>query len=97
MPLKHRDLKIGIFTSPQSKDLEFERYVIETKQDLTKFFSKVKTPIIMRRNLIQSFEEGYKIILTDIHPRSGFPTYCFESESDNTHLSSFHRQRLLNA
>lgn len=94
--LTHRDLKIGVYTSPQSGSEKFERYVLENEEDLEAF--RVKFPQIkmlkMYDNLKASLREGYIVILTDEHPMTGMPTYCFESKSDNTHPTSFHRVSL---
>lgn len=95
--MKHKKLKRGIYTSPQSGTQEFERYVIENEQDLKAFakaFPKAKQ--FFEDNMRKSLAQGYTIVATDEHPMSGLPTYCFESkDKDNQHPSSFHRVRLI--
>ena len=94
--MKHKKLKRGIYTSPQSGTEEFERYVIENEQDLKAFakaFPKAKT--FFEDNMRNSLAQGYIIVATDEHRMSGLPTYCFESQKDNQHPSSFHRVRLI--
>ena len=48
----------------------------------------------MYDNLKAFLREGYIVILTDEHPMTGMPTYRFESKSDNTRPTSFHRVSL---
>jgi len=94
--MKHKNLKRGIYTSPQSGTEEFERYVIENEQDLkayAKAFPKAKT--FFEDNMRKSLAQGHIIVATDEHRMSGLPTYCFESKEDNQHPSSFHRVRLV--
>ena len=89
----NKNLKWGIYKSPQSGDAEIERYIIENKNDLKIFndnFPQINT-FGMYNNIEQSINEGYVIILTDPHKLTGMPTYCFESKPDNTHPSSMHR------
>lgn len=98
MAVLYKNLKWGIYTSPQSGAVEIERYVIENEDDLKAFakkFPQIKIkPFNMETNLKNCLSEGYIIILTDLNPRSGMPTYQFESKTDNTHPSSMHRVRL---
>ena len=94
MKLKYTDLKSGIYTSPQSGDLEMERYIVENQEDLDKFlqkFPQIKM-LGMYKNLKRCVEEGYIVILTDVHPMTGMPTYCFEAKADSTHPSSMYRK-----
>jgi hypothetical protein len=95
--MKHKKLKRGIYTSPQSGTKEIERYVIENEQDL-KAFAKAfpRARKFFEDNMRNSLAQGYIIIATDEHELSGLPTYCFESKDpNNTHPSSFHRVRLI--
>lgn len=95
--MNHKNLKIGIYTSPQSGAVEFERYVVEDETDLNAF--REKFPQInmfkMYDNLKKALSEGYVILLSDEHKMTGMPTYCFESKTDNTHPSSMHRVKLI--
>jgi hypothetical protein len=94
--VKHKDLKWGVYTSPQSGEVEIERYIVENDDDLQAFakkFPQIKM-FKMNENLKRCLTEGYIIILTDLHSMSGMPTYCFESKADNTHPSSMHRKRI---
>lgn len=95
--MKHKKLKRGIYTSPQSGSLEFERYVIENEQDLNAYLNCFPNrTTMMGENMRKSLAQGYTIVATDEHPLSGLPTYCFESkDKDNQHPSSFHRVRLI--
>lgn len=89
----NKNLKWGIYKSPQSGDVEIERYIVENENDLNAFrdqFPQIKI-LNMYNNLKQSVNEGYVVILTDPHRMTGMPTYCFESKPDNTHPSSMHR------
>jgi len=96
--VKHKDLKWGVYTSPQSGEVEIERYIVENEDDLKAFAKKFPQvnikPFNMLNNLKECLTEGYIIILTDLHRYSGMPTYCFESKADNTHPSSMHRKRI---
>jgi hypothetical protein len=93
-----KKLKRGIFTSPQSGSIEFERYVIENEEDLNKFLKEFPHRMTMvGKRLKESLEEGYIILATDAHPLTGMFTYCFETkDKNNMHPSSFHRVRLIN-
>jgi hypothetical protein len=96
MVVANKNLKWGVFTSPQSEDKEFEMYIVENDTDLIEFekkFPNIKR-MNMKCNLLESLSDGYIILLNDNHPMTGMPTYCFESKSDNTHPSSFHRVRI---
>lgn len=96
MAVKYKKLKWGIYTSPQTKDVEIERYIVENQEDLDNFhkvFPQIKA-LKMYENLKKCLEEGYIIILTDVHHLTGMPTYCFESKADSTHPSSMHRKIL---
>ena len=94
--VKHKDLKWGVYTSPQSGEVEIERYIVENEDDLKAFVKKFpQTKMFkMNENLKECLTQGYIIILTDLHRMSGMPTYCFESKADNTHPSSMHRKRI---
>jgi hypothetical protein len=95
--MKHKKLKRGIYTSPQSGTQEFERYIIENEQDLYAFLKCFPNRMtMMGENMKKSLSEGYVIIATDEHPLTKSPTYCYESKDpNNTHPSSFHRLRLI--
>lgn len=96
MSVKHKSLKWGVFTSPQSGKKEFEMYVVENNADLLAFekkFPNIKR-MNMKNNFLQSLSEGSILLINDNHPMTGLPTYCFESKADNTHPSSFHRVKL---
>lgn len=93
--VKHKNLKWGVYTSPQSDDFEFERYVIENLTDFENFlktFPEIKS-FGVAESMVRSLNSGSIIIATDKHPASGFPTWCFESK-DNAHISSINRVRL---
>ncbi len=95
--MKHKKLKRGIYTSPQSGTQEFERYVIENEQDLNAFLEHFPNRMtMMGQNMRDALAQGYTIIATDEHPLSKLPTYCFETKDpNNQHPSSFHRVRLV--
>lgn len=96
--MKRKHLKRGLFTSPQSGNLEFERYVIENVKDLNKFLRvfDVKLSMVVPK-LKEALSEGEIIIATDEHPLSGMFTYCYETkDKTNIHPSTFHRVKLLN-
>ncbi|WP_300571190.1 hypothetical protein [Flavobacterium sp.] len=101
MALNHKNLKRGIYTSPQSGDTELERYIIENQEDLNAFlkaFPMVKQlpkQFDMVGNWKRSLSEGRIIIATDENYHSGLPTYCFENTTGSTHISSFNRVRLI--
>ena len=98
--MDNKNIKRGIYTSPQSGTQEFERYVIENQEDLKEFKKAFCIKGHIWQNLISEFErnikKGYTIIATDPNPLHGMPTWCFESKDpNNTHPSSFHRVRLI--
>jgi hypothetical protein len=95
--MKHRNLKRGIYTSPQSGTQEIERYVIENEDDLNKLLLMFPFRMTMfGENLKQNLKEGRIILVTDEHPLTQQPTYCFETtDVNNNHPSSFHRVRLV--
>lgn len=101
MALNHKNLKRGIYTSPQSKDLELERYIIEDTKDLNAFvkmfplMKQLPKQFDMIGNWKRSLKEGRIIIATDEHHASGLPTYCFENTTDSTHIGSFNRVRVI--
>ena len=100
MALSRRNLKIGVFTSPQSGNVEIERYVIENEADLkalVKEFPQLKglpKNINLVDNWKRDLKEGYIILVTD-ESRIGLPTYCFENTTGSTHPSSFNRVKIL--
>ena len=95
--MKHKNLKRGIYTSPQSGTEEFERYVIENQQDLNLYLKHFPHRMtMMGEHMKNALEEGHIIVATDEHRVSGHPTYCYEAkDKDNQHPSSFHRVRLI--
>ena len=97
--MKHKHLKRGLYTSPQSGSEQFEKYVIENETDLNAFNEAMGgLPKIMLNPMKECLEEGRIIIATDAHPLSGFPTYCFETtDKNNTHPQCYHRLKLLNS
>jgi len=95
--MKHKHLKRGLFTSPQSGETQFERYVIEDKNDAKAFFKAFPDAKPFMTEKFQKYlAEGKIILATDKHWMTGFPAYCLQSEKSNTHLSAFHRVQLLN-
>ena len=100
-PLNHRDLKIGIYTSPQCDEgVTFEQYVIENETDLKAWLKALDPPKyvknVMGKDMLRALTEGHIIIATDENRLSGFPTYCFETtDPANQHPSSHHRVKLL--
>jgi hypothetical protein len=95
--MNHKDLKIGVYTSPQSGTLEFERYVVEDETDLDNFREKFPQINVFKMydNFKKALSEGHTILLTDEHRLTGMPTYCFESKTDKTHPSSMNRVKLI--
>ncbi len=92
----HTNLKQGTFTSPQSGNAKFKRYIVENLEDLKAFakaFPHIKKHLggLMYNNLEDCVNEGYTVLLTDNHHLSGMPTYCFENKDNSTHPSSFNR------
>jgi len=97
MALKFKKLKRGIYTSPQTGDIQMERYIIENQEDL-KAFVKVYPQLKqmgMQANWSKSIAEGRILIATDEHPMTGFPTYCFEHQSGEEHPSDMNRLKVL--
>lgn len=91
MGLLKTNLKQANFTSPQSGDHVFGRYVLETQDDLEAFCKEIKMLRTQKRSISECIDEGYTVLLTDPN-RFGYPTYCFEcKDKNNTHPSSFHR------
>lgn len=96
MAVANKKLKWGVFTRPQSGKKEFEMYIVENDTDLNAYekkFPEIKM-FNMKNNLLNALSEGHIVLLTDRHPMSKMPTYCFESKADNTNPSSFHRVKL---
>lgn len=95
--LLFKHLKSGVYTSPQTNDVQHERYIVENEADLVayaKCFPAIKVkPFNMYNNLLESLKEGRIIILTDT-TQSGFPSYCFENTTNDTHPNSFNRVKL---
>jgi len=95
--MKHKHLKRGLFTSPQSGESQFERYVIENKNDAKAFFKTFpNAKPFMAKDFEKYLAEGEILLATDENPMSGFPSYCFQSDKSNTHVCAFHRVQLLN-
>lgn len=91
---KRTDLKIMQFTNPQ-KDFITKRYVVENKNDLKeilKSFPQLNDNFMnVAKTWEESIDEGRVILVSDEHPISGFPTYCYESPKESTHLESLIR------
>lgn len=91
MALIKTNLKQAMFTSPQSGNKPFPRYVIENEKDLELFCEEIQMLRRQKQSIRECIADGYTIILTDPN-RMGYPTYCFETkDKNNTHPSSFHR------
>lgn len=93
--LENKKLKKATFWSPQTgKDNQFERYVVESLDDLTaliKVFPKMK---ISRDIFRKSIQRGYKILIGDPHGFSGYNPYCYETvlvDGEEPHVHSFIR------
>jgi len=59
------------------------RYVVETQKDLTAFlkvFTKLKQITSAVNNLKDAIRNSQVLLLTDMHPLSGFNTYCYEQK-----------------
>lgn len=91
--MEFKELKSAMFTSPQNGSKPFERYVVENEADLKAFFKVfASAKSMMYKSLERSLNEGYIILLTDVHPLTKMPTYCFEeTDQTNTHTSCFFR------
>jgi hypothetical protein len=95
----HKNLKSAFYTTPQNKEVEFERYLVETEADLKKFFKVFpQSRKMMEASLLKSLSEGYIILLTEL-TISGFNSYCFETKiqkGSKLHPSSFIRVTNIN-
>lgn len=91
---KRPELKIRQFSNPE-KTFVTNRYVIENEEDLKKtlesFPQLSNNTFKVAENWKRSLDEGRILLITDEHPMSGFPTYCFESTKDSTHVNSLIR------
>lgn len=91
--MKRNNLKTHKFTDPD-KTFITERYVIENEEDLKKVIKTFKLNndfLGIESNWRSALGEGRIILVTDEHPITNFPTYCFESQKDSTHPSSLIR------
>jgi hypothetical protein len=88
MSVPYKNLKWGVFTSPQSGTKEFEMYIIENKSDLNKFFKVYGTSPLLKS--VWEKYVGKDIILV----YSNGCSWCTENIIDSTHPSSFNRVRL---
>lgn len=99
--LLRRNLKIGIYSSPQCGSNHFEQYIIETQADLKAYLDALDPikPVrnILQKNMTESLNRGEILIANDEHPVSGFPTYCMETTNPepNPHPNSHIRVRVL--
>lgn len=93
--LENKKLKKAIFWSPQSgEDNHFERYVVETLEDLTALIKAYPKMKISRDIFRKSIQRGYKILVGDPHGFSGYNPYCYETipvEGEEPHVHSFLR------
>lgn len=88
MAVPYKNLKWGVFTSPQSGNNEFEMYIIENASDLKKFFK-----VYGVSSLLKSVWEKYvgkDIIL--VYPNGC--SWCTENTTGDPHPSCFNRVRL---
>jgi len=84
--MNNKNLKQGKVSTKTSKK-PFGRYIIETVQDLNAFrkaFPQIKD-FNVYNNMLEDISVGRVIIATDPHPLTGMPTYCFASESFESH------------
>jgi len=93
--VNNKNLKWGVFTSPQSGDKKFERYVLESLEDVLAF--KKAFPIITKFNMLENFlkvvTSGGVVLVTDCHALTKFPTWCIQSTKSD-HPSSINRVKL---
>lgn len=98
MNIRNKQLKWGVFTSPQSGNNEFEMNIIENIDDLHLYLKAIPSLKNNPFKLVDSFmsvlNDGCVILLNNPHHIHGFPTWCIENTTGSAHPSSFNRVRL---